>query len=594
MEEVLRLPYFQPSGPFGPIEVNDPAVRSGGKNNKPLFLNAKAASKIRTESAYREILQNLVDGVVEANGESFFGIKVTRVTRKGKDVVLFHTDTHILGEIVVETNKISFVNMGPKIRSVEQILQFGASEKESKKNQAGQHGEGLKRAALKFLSRGFRVEAFFAIDVDQETEFRHLTFKMSDKHKCLAFSLAPVNPFERFSGSADYHRFEVVIQTGSQVPVFDIEAFMLIKEEHLRGPRTQEDQGSILFGETERGEVYVWHFFVAAFEKMLFGYDLFLQTITRDRDNIRTESLCESIAAIWSQEIIRDAVLAKRFFTDVLMNPNVEDCMELWSLSRFSAKARAVLFELFKDGKDIYPILQSQLHLIRSQFRKKRFVVVPKHAYNFFAKSIPKLETLLETFLDTFRNAPSVELVCPILMPTLRKFFSSVEVVFSNENNEDIQPVIFCVTDVIGSELKTLRICHDEVKSMVTEEGIVTHFEELCDCLFFSIRIFPEDFVGGLKAVTEILERQKALALPEPVILHIVPDKCFEIDEEDENNDQENDDQEYQLNLKEFSDEDEEDEEDEAPVIRRKRNREEAPPDGYEYYQGPPLLIKKK
>ncbi len=109
------------------------------------------------------------------------------------------------------------MNYGPQIRGVQQILQFGASEKESKENQIGQHGEGLKRAALKFIEQGFRVEAFFPVVVGYErTEFRHLVFKLVDKDQeefdsrgCLAYSLTTAKPHEGVKGTKDFHRFQI-------------------------------------------------------------------------------------------------------------------------------------------------------------------------------------------------------------------------------------------------------------------------------------------------------------------------------------------------------------------------------------------------
>jgi hypothetical protein len=151
-----QLPFFQPSDAFGRICVSDPSDRSGSKNNKPLFLNKKAVKHMPVNAAYREILQNMIDAIVEANGESFANLKITKEKRRGEQTaIVFHTDEHIFGEIVQDSKKISFVNMGPNIESVEQLLHFGASNKDEKSNQAGQHGEGLKRAALKFLTRGY-------------------------------------------------------------------------------------------------------------------------------------------------------------------------------------------------------------------------------------------------------------------------------------------------------------------------------------------------------------------------------------------------------------------------------------------------------
>jgi len=355
------LPYYQPTNSFGRIEVYDPAERSGGKNNKPLFLNKEAVRKMPLKNAYREVLQNLVDAVVEANGESFSGIKITKTLRHGNKVTCFHTDQHILGEIVEDPKKITFVNMGPIISNVNQIIQIGASEKHLKANQAGQHGEGLKRAALKFLTSGYRVEAFFAIEVDQQTEFRHLTFKLSDKHKCLAYSLSSVNPFERFKDSADEHRFELIIRSGDAIPEFNINDFMIDKPALIRGAVNDKDNGSVILDKECKGEVYIWHFFVCSYKRLYFGYDFFMNNITRDRDNINYDDLCKSIANVWSQAIVNPCnYMAMFFYTNYLMNWEIDDdiFIEDSALSMFS-DAAFTLYAIYRrknnDGLSFSP-----------------------------------------------------------------------------------------------------------------------------------------------------------------------------------------------------------------------------------------------
>lgn len=200
----ISLPFFQPHDEFGLIEVSKPSDRSGAKYNDPLFLNRHAVDSMELGAAYREILQNWLDEMVSANGQSFQGLKFAKETR-GNDRTAFvcHNDKFIFGEIIQDSKQISFVNMGPNIENVEQLLHIGASKKKEKKNQAGQHGEGLKRAALKFLVIGYRIEAFFSIKTNQDVEFRHIIFKIHDKLDCLAYSLSSLKPY----GENTFHSF---------------------------------------------------------------------------------------------------------------------------------------------------------------------------------------------------------------------------------------------------------------------------------------------------------------------------------------------------------------------------------------------------
>ena len=272
MEGVVKLPYFQPSDAFGPIKVKAPANGQNGRIlNESLNINRRAVKRMSLSNAWREVLQNLVDAIVEANGDSFVGIRMTREQRpRNVTATVFHTDEFILGEIVENKNSICFVNMAPNIGSVEQLIHIGASEKEALNNQAGQHGEGLKRAAMKFIDAGYRMKLTFPLYVEGQTEIRKLKFQFSEKHGCLAYSLTPVAPKDRVKN--DKHRFELTIETGDQVPVFDVFDFLINEPELIRDVLDPSDSGSLVLSADKKGQVYVWHFYVVTYKNMVFGY----------------------------------------------------------------------------------------------------------------------------------------------------------------------------------------------------------------------------------------------------------------------------------------------------------------------------------
>ena len=118
-EKLLKIQHTQvqgllplvPKDAFGVIEVQEPEDKHGGIRNRPLFLNRGAVRGFYLEDAYREVFQNLLDAVVEANGQSFVSLEITRGIRRGNEIItVFHNEDFILGEIVTAPNKITFVN----------------------------------------------------------------------------------------------------------------------------------------------------------------------------------------------------------------------------------------------------------------------------------------------------------------------------------------------------------------------------------------------------------------------------------------------------------------------------------------------------
>jgi hypothetical protein len=369
--------------------------------------------------AYRELLQNMVDGIVEANGGKFEGIKIKRRVEGSVETTVFYTDTHIMGEIVEKPQCVSFVNMAPRITALEQIIHFGGSQKHLVKNQVGQHGEGLKRAALKFLLAGCQVQVWFPISMYEgtRTEFRHLIFMQDGQLFNLAYKYESVPPFERVPGMCDFHRFQVNVSTYSPtefVPQFNIYQYML-DEQFICDP-TNDSLGTVLFEDKYAHQVYVYHFRVCGYTNLLFGYDFFLRRVGRDRDNLPFDQTCLNVARVWNQLIETDADAAEIFYDRVLMNANIKpNTVEIQLFRIFSRKAVETLYNLYKTREaGTHPIRASDWPLITTgQFNRDCFKVVTEHAANLFDAILPPLSVRLKLFINDFYDRPSALLGPP-------------------------------------------------------------------------------------------------------------------------------------------------------------------------------------
>lgn len=568
-DNVKNLPYFQPSNEFGIIKVHDaPRKRKDDTRNKALFLARNAVKNMHLNSAWREFLQNMIDAIIEANNGSFAGIKITKHIGDNNVVTItFHTSKYIFGEIIMKKDKITFVNMAPKINETHTMLHFGASEKPGKPNQSGQHGEGLKRAALKFIVSGFKVDAVFAISVDGQTGFRHLTFNMNTKHDCLGYTMSQINARERVKGNNDWHRFEISVCTGTKDVVFDIDS-VLIHQSFIRDAKDANDKGSVILDKQYEHRIYVWHFFVCNESRLLYGYDFFLTEISRDRNYISYDVLYQSIGAVWSQQIEQDDAIARLFYNDCLMNHDNEGCLEALSLCHFTNAAAKILLDIFEKEHPLRrPITKEQEHLIDPQFDSSLFYVVPKHTMKLFEKIVGNFTKFIDESVKSFCQLEAVPLVCPILVPALSSFFSSAKVVLSDQKNDQLS----CVHYHVSVADKTLYIS----QHCINNDGTISNFDGLCNLLFFRYRILPIDF-NVMELMAYILNWRSVIAVaPSPTAAVVVPEE-----EEEEKS--------------------ETDPSDNAVVLHpKKRGREEealmpAPPDGYEYYNGPPLLVKRK
>jgi hypothetical protein len=286
--------------------------------------------------AFREVFQNMFDGIVAAHGHRFDGLLIT----ESGGNTYFHSNGRLFGAVIVNDAKkcISFVNFSPSVKSVAQVIQFGASEKDNELNQVGQHGEGLKRAMLWFTVHGYTNESFFPICTDMRVELMKMVFKMKrDEHdgsEDLCVSISHIGPntneikYFPFSKPLPNAFCVSLMNQRKGVPAFDIRRFIVNDFTLLRSRRLlpngrsydPTDFGYLI--PREPGKLYVYNFFVTSDKRMKFGYNIFLDYITRDRDDVKTKSIIKCVASIWDRLLESNEwrVHAKTFCDAVLFS----------------------------------------------------------------------------------------------------------------------------------------------------------------------------------------------------------------------------------------------------------------------------------
>jgi hypothetical protein len=558
------LPYYQPED----VVVRAP-VRRQRTLNKPLLLNRSAVKNMPVEDSYREILQNVFDAMVEVNGHRSNGIKRTQYTTpEGGCVTVFHTDTHILGEIVQTQTRVSFVNMGPRIDSLSQIIQTGASKKDTIPNQAGQHGEGLKRAALKLLTQGYQIDVWFPLCISNDdmaeddddanddgdafrTEMRHLVFTLHPKLRCLAYTLTEYRPTERYKGAGDFHRFQVDVSAGEKVPVFDLDRYML-PEALIKDPAADGSPGYVLLSkDARRNSVYVWHFYVVSYVELFYSYDMFMPRVARDRNYVPYKKLCEYVAKIWSKTIEEDEESAERFYNDILMmKEDVEpNTIELISLPLFSKIAAQRLYNVFRTKNPKRPVKAADWHKLTDQFDQRFFTIVPPHAMVAFDLVLLPLDTYLSNAVNEFKaqhdDINAIRLSPPPLAPR------QLCVVYRPQC-----PVKYASVLVEDQVIILINLPPYDWESF-WNIVLFDHLPKIYGSCF-------GEYFNGLRIATELIEQQKKALLPSPPAAAAVIV---------------------------YADSDEEEEEE-----RDTSNKRPAPvlPEGFEFYSGPPLIVKKQ
>lgn len=423
------LPYFQPPrDAHGYIVYNRLNTSTKDyKYDKFIGIDYKMVKYMTEREAYREALQNMIDSITQANGKSYNGIKIRTETRGDTHVTIFYTDTYIFGEVCVSPHQISFVNMGPEIESVDQLLRMGASNKSELENQAGQHGEGLNYLVTRLVQYGFLVDIYFVMREGNRVEARTLDFFHSKKRNGVGWNFKRTDPITRIKN--DEHRFELTVKTGKHVVKFDVFDWLIKDLSFFRDPKYPNEAGIIILDPALAGHIYVWHIHVAQYSNLVFGYDLYLERIVRERNLVEHKILCAKVASIWSNAVIQDAEMAITFVKRVLLVKDIRsDTIEVVALEQFSVLAAKRLFEIVM-GKQQHrrPIKESDVSTISPQFRMDHFMVVSDQAVTLFSVFLPPLNVYLNGLLMEFERLPIVQ-IKPVFVKRVLDFSAVYDV----------------------------------------------------------------------------------------------------------------------------------------------------------------------
>lgn len=386
-----KLDIFIPHNEFGFIKPVSAESTKGCGRKKPLNLSVNALEtrgrSFGPREAFREILQNLIDGVVQANDDSYNGLDVTVNEQNGS--TYFHTDKNLFGMVTETDDKIVFTNYGPYIESIDQVIQFGASKKTASRNQVGQHGEGLNRAALRFLLMGFKVNVTVPVFQEGTRHARVWKLTFTTEKGELMLTRTPRTAEKKALGP---HRFEVLISKGTTLGgpkrYFDIREHMIRNTKLLHAPNCGPRVGSLL-DPGERGNLYVWHFFVCKTKHALYGYDLLnVDYISRDRDWVDGEDAVRGIAAIWSHAILTNTQWRDVFLKNVFLNFKLSDTIyEKQAIAELDPEALKVL--LVASTKENQTCCRRSVDDSPKDLRPEYFVPLPSMSYDAVNRRFP-------------------------------------------------------------------------------------------------------------------------------------------------------------------------------------------------------------
>ncbi len=295
MEELTKC------GEDGSVEI---LTRAEGKEmglgkkcimNVTTNLNEESVSEFETDDAYRELLQNLLDGFVQCNGYSFEGLQI-HVDDAG--TYSFYTKDYLFAQIVQTEDMIRFINYGVVIGSRNQIMGLGNKSKKKKENIAGRHGEGLKHAALRMLLDGYFVEIFACMKTVNNKKVSYHRFNMKmDNDDMMYFDETKRSPDPKIP----WVHFRVDIKKINEpIREFILEKYMLPLK-CIRDVKSKSDHGDILYDAEETGRLYANNLFVCK-TSACFGYSLLNTKVPRDRNHLEHEDLVVNAAKIWDNE----------------------------------------------------------------------------------------------------------------------------------------------------------------------------------------------------------------------------------------------------------------------------------------------------
>lgn len=312
--EVLKLPFYQPPN----VTVCPKPEKIGKGHYTDLNIHRNGAPAFGIHEATRELIQNLIDGAADMNGDTHRGIMISRGFSKGYNTTIIHDRFVCFAEIKQSVDTITFTNFGNIIASPQALFAYGYSTKNEKFSQAGKYGEGLKISLLRFLAKKSAIEIFACMPnpkCRQDIEYNRFNMKLVDEG---TMGTIQTRRKPDFRPGAPIH-FMVQIKTECLANRVDVRQDFVIPFPQLLTHIEEDDPGNLILDPAYQGFVYVKHIllFKCKKSKMLFSYDFFDIETDRDRRSFNDfQDAAIAMAAIWDKNMVTHG----RAFFDAVIN----------------------------------------------------------------------------------------------------------------------------------------------------------------------------------------------------------------------------------------------------------------------------------
>lgn len=336
------------------------------------------ANGMRTEHAFYELSQNLMDGVVECNGGTFNTVDIRKNDDCNAHLIEFFNESTRLAQIIQTPSSITFCNFDIVLDNLHPLTKMGWTSKRGKTFQSGQHGEGFKRATLRLLLERLHVRVVCLVG----KEWLELKFDLNEKEQCMSYIVK--KGIE--AGPRPCLCVTVSWDTPEQKPPLLLNKWILSASAVVRDQVDESDPGTLLNGPAYNGNLYHWHLFIKHIPYMRFGYDCFMSSVPRDRHIVQADQVLHYVAAIASRSILEeDGVGASLFYEEICCKDAEAKTMESNCLKLLSAPARHKLTQVFrKKNPGKFCIRNRQKISLHPQYSEPTFVVLPDHVIDCF------------------------------------------------------------------------------------------------------------------------------------------------------------------------------------------------------------------
>ncbi|KAJ5046834.1 uncharacterized protein L3040_004059 [Drepanopeziza brunnea f. sp. 'multigermtubi'] len=384
------------------------------KSRQALGLTRNYVPTWTGRDAFRELFQNWMDGMIEAQGLDQGSIKI--VFKKGDDewVATAHPpgSEKMIGFIrfLEKKGTLELSNFGARLQR--KALDLGVSSKRTKNNLAGTHGEGFKVASLVLVRKGYQVryessKAYWNFGLggkDKSHLYCHIS-PMKDSQLTKRMLANTKQFYEKKPRGLISNIWEdVCVKIGKVYSkkglAIDNATFMeWIKVSFVLCPPTRQfktPDGDLVLDKPFGGRLYLKGLYIggSASSKVLkFGYNLSSGQINRDRQILTNSSEeATSFARMWGHVIREGNQEALKEYTKMLL----EDDEKHWADVNFAKDfiTKPVAAQIWTHLLTLYP--QRDIFFYRKQDNKD-FHAIKKH--------LPKEPISLPTCVwDTLRK----------------------------------------------------------------------------------------------------------------------------------------------------------------------------------------------